>query len=205
MMKNIFYGSVSWLFLVIIVLVLFITQTKPFHTLLPTEMIILVEGFKLFFISIILPLFIKPADEKVAVFYKSLFGNIMIFILLFLPLTLMAQYFSLADAPSVIRFNILLLLIGGIAGLCAYRDILRWYYFLWTLITAAFPIFHYFILELAGKDARFLLRINPFWLIGRISEPVIFVPDMFLQLLLMFIVFIVINIIPWAKKDEPAE
>ena len=192
-MKNIFYGSISWLFLTIIVLVLFITQTKPFYTLLPAEMIILVEGFKLFFISVILPSFIKPSDEKLFTFYKGFLGNMMIFIMLFLPMTLLAQYFSLADVSSVIRFNLLMLLIGGIAGLCALRGIWRWYYFVWTLITVAFPIFHYFILELANKDVRFLLRINPFWLVGRIAEPKIFVPNWFLQVLIMVIAFIALN------------
>lgn len=193
------------MFLTIIVLVLFITQTKPFYKLLPTEMIILVEAFKLFFISVLLPLFIKPSDEKPFVFYKSLFGNILIFIILFLPLTLMAQHFSLADAWTIIRFNILLLLIGGIAGICAYRDFLRWYYFFWALVVTAFPMWRYFILELKSKDAQFLLYMNPFWLVGQTAKLTIFNPNWLMQLLMMFIILIIINLIPWPKKDEPAK
>jgi hypothetical protein len=204
-MKNIFFGFIAWLFLTLLVLVLFITQAKPFYTLLPTQMIILVEAFKLFFISVLMPLFIKPLDEKLLTFYKTLYGNIIVFIILFLPLTLMAQYFSLADAWAIIRFNILLLLIGGIAGLCAYRDFLRWYYFIWALITAVFPILRYFILEFADKDASFLLSINPFWLVGQFAWEKIFIPNWLLQLLMMFIILIIINLIPWSKKEEPAK
>ncbi|MFA5794909.1 MAG: hypothetical protein WC980_07595 [Candidatus Brocadiia bacterium] len=192
-MKNVFYGSISWLLLTVIVLVLFITQTRPFHTLLPTEMIIVVEVFQLFFISIILPMFIKPSYEKLLGFYKELFSQVVIMLITFFPLTLMAQYFSLAGAASVIRFYLVILLIGGIAGLCALRNVLRWYYFVWTLIIAAFPMFHYFILEMANKDVRFLLQINPFWLIGRIAEPEIFISNWFLQVLIMVVAFIALN------------
>lgn len=200
-MKNIFFGFIAWLFLTIIVLVLFITQTKPFYKLLPTEMIILIEAFKLFFISVLMPLFIKPADEKLAAFCKSLFGNIIIFIILFLTLTLMAHYFSLADIGAVIRFNLLILLMGGIAGICAYRDFLRWYYFIWALVTAVSPMLHYFILEFADKDVRLLLNINPFWLVGQIAEPAIFIPNWLLQILIMMIAFIGVTLLKNKKTQ----
>lgn len=183
---------IIWLWLTIIAMALFISQAGPFHFLVPTDLILLVEESKLFLVFMVLPLtysrqrWPENAEDELA-FRLAIRNSLLAILVLFLPLTLLTLYFSRVESGLLLQAN--LLLFGPPLLFVAVRNSGHHiYYFILMLVCGALPVLYYLLLELAGKSIGWLIMINPFWLLWQMDSPEVFRPAWLIQLLVLILV-----------------
>jgi len=200
-MKRQLFIILIWLWLTLALLALFISRIQPFQFIDSNALVLFIESSKLFFIVIIFPFTLSiteargvipvplviPATPNGIFINKSSVGKagiqthylldclkpFIIFILLSLPLTIMASYLGNTDWGILLRANLLLLLIAVFISLLSFRRSLIYYLTVFLLFGVG-PILYYLVLELSGASWGFLVLINPFWLFWQMNNPGVF-------------------------------
>lgn len=192
-MKKYLFIILIWLWLTMALLTLFISRIPPFHFLDSDALIRLIEESKLLFIAIIFPLIINKlsADkESASSFYLYLLDCMkpfIIFILLSLPLTIMASYLGNADLEILLRTNLLLLLMAIFLTMLFLNLPEKYgaiYYLVLFIIYGVGPVLYYLVLEFTETSWRFLFLLNPSWLCWQINNAGVFNPAWLVQCLI---------------------
>ena len=194
-MKRYLFVILIWLWLTLALLALFISRIQPFHFLDSNALVLFIESSKLFFIIILFPLIINgecrinptATNNSSGAIYRTF----IIFLILSLPLTIMASHLGNADLGILLRANLLLLLITVFISLLSFRCSLIYYLAIFLLYGVG-PILYYLVLELAGASWRFLVLLNPFWLFWQANNPEVFYSDWLVQCLVWVTLIIII-------------
>lgn len=222
-MKKNLLVIIAWLWLTMALLALFIRQVPPFQFIDSSSLILFIESSKLLFVLILFPFTLRTAeglitstscheDTKTPRTPCSERGNLgyllnylkpcIIFLLLFLPLTIMASHLGNAELGILLRSNLLILLIAAFIYLLSFRRVLIYYLAVFLLFGGG-PILYYLILELAGASLKFLVLINPFWLFWNIGQSEVFNPAWLGQCLIwvaLIIITLAVNRISTGKS-----
>ena len=135
----------------------------------------------------------------------------MLFMILFLPLTLLAAHFSPINSAQLLDSGLLMCVIALVSYLLFvmsspkyYARYMAIYYCLFFLLVGVLPILYYLLLEIYRLPAEFLIRINPFWLIWQMPQAEIFYNGWLLQCLgWLGIVAIIFIIKRWMPDKTP--
>ena len=198
-MKRYLFVILIWLWLTLALLALFISRIQPFHFLDSNALVLFIESSKLFFIIILFPLIINgecrinptATNNSSGAIYRTF----IIFLILSLPLTIMASHLGNADLGILLRANLLLLLMAVFLTLLFIKLPEKYstiYYLAIFIIYGIGPILYYLVLELAGASWRFLVLLNPFWLFWQANNPEVFYSDWLVQCLVWVTLIIII-------------
>ncbi|MBI5779566.1 MAG: hypothetical protein HZA49_08945 [Planctomycetes bacterium] len=209
-MSRYLFMPVLWFWLALALMILVIRQVPPFSAITADKLIVVVEQAKLFFLSILLPLVLtKDAcpvrNSPNGTVISNGVGHLAAFILLSLPLTILASYFSCAGFSVLLRSHLVLILIAtALVLMCMkFPGRLTVYYLVFIILFGVLPILHYLVLEFAGKSLWVLTAINPFYLFWQIKTPNIFYAPWFYNCLLWLMVITVLFFIrPIGTKNN---
>ena len=218
-MKRYLFIILIWLWLTLALLALFIRQVPPFQFMDLKSLVLFIESSKFFFIIILFPLIASrlslgtnpviasDCEERSNLSYLlNCLKPFAIFLLLSLPLTIMASHLGHTDWGILLRANLLLLLMAVFLTLLFIKLPEKYstiYYLAIFIIYGIGPILYYLVLELAGASWRFLVLLNPFWLFWQANNPEVFYSDWLVQCLVwagLIIITLAINRISKEKS-----
>ena len=214
-MKKYLFVILIWLWLTMALLALFISRTPPFHFLELKLLVLFIESSKLLFIVIVFPLIISrlPLDTNAVIAGNGAAGDkrgnlaclldclkpLILFLLLSLPLTIMASYLGHADWGILLRANLLIMSMAILLALL-FINLSEKHSFIYYLVVFMLygvgPIFYYLVLEFTEASWSILFQLNPFWLFWQINNPEAFNPAWLVQCLgwvVLIIITLVIN------------
>lgn len=184
-------------------LTLFASRTPPFHFLGLGDLVLLIEESKLFFIAIIFPFTLRindmlviPAGTGIQPRYLwDCLKPFIIFILLSLPLTIIASYLGNADLGILLRANLSLLLMAIFLALLFSKLPEKYgaiYYLVIFIVYGVCPILYYLVLEFSEASWNLLVLLNPFWLYWQVNNAAIFNAAWLVQCLIWVTLIIII-------------
>ena len=171
-----------WIGLAGMFLFLWASGQPPFHFLSPRQLILYTEEMKLFFLLIIMPFLIKPCPKTNDSYQKpdplSFYGwnflQIIVFLLLFLPLSIFCAEIAGIGYSRLALVHLLYGVIAGVLLMMRYYEttsrlnLSRFYYVIIFGLGLIGSLIYYLQLELCSQSIGFILYLNPFWLIWRI-------------------------------------
>lgn len=195
---------VLWFWLALALLILVIRQVPPFSAITADKLILVVEQAKLFFLAVLLPLALTGNIHQGKLNKTDIVGHLTAFILLSLPLTILASYSSCASFNILLRSHLLLILIAITAVLLCtkFPGLITVYYLVFFILFGVLPILYYLILEFTGKSFWILAAINPFYLFWQIKAPGAFYAPWFYNCLLWLMAIIALVFIRSAKTES---
>ncbi|MEW6026722.1 MAG: hypothetical protein AB1599_05465 [Planctomycetota bacterium] len=165
-----------WFWLALGLLILIIRQVPPFSVIATDKLILAVEESKLFFLAVILPIALVRHTFQGKLAVADIVKHLAVFILLSLPLTVLASYSSCTTSGILIRSHLLLILIAATGALLCLKlpTQVNLYYLVFFILFGALPILYYLVLEFSGVPLSVLTAVNPFYLFWKIKTPEVF-------------------------------
>jgi hypothetical protein len=199
--KSYLFIIFGWILLSLLLLVFFINKIPPFNFLGFTQLLLLWEESKLFFITLTLPLIIIKISTPEQSFYsyaRNILIYVFIFLLLTIPITSLTTYFGRIEIIVLLQSHLLLIFIALFIISLSFNKLncVRTYYFVFFLVFGILPVLYYLVLEFTKQSWSSLVVINPYRLFWQLDKTDIFYKPWLLQSFI-WIIITVIQVIIW--------